>query len=103
MTNNNLNVGAIILNLNSRQLAGPQGQCQLNRMEFKLLSVFMRQPDQVLTRAFLMKTVWETDYLGDTRTLDVHVCWIRKKLETCIGEAQYLETIRGAGYLFTNT
>jgi len=66
--------------------------------EIKLLSAFMRHPGKVLTRAFLMKAVWETDYLGDTRTLDVHISWLRKKLKKCASQQQYLKTVRGVGY-----
>jgi len=100
LAENTLTVGKIILDLDSGQLEGPKGQSRLTRMELKLLSTFMRHPDKVLSRAFLMKTVWETDYLGDTRTLDVHISWLRKKLRACIGEAQYLKTVRGMGYWF---
>ncbi len=103
MTDNILNIENIILDLNDGQLKGPKGQCHLNRMEIKLLSTFMRHSGKVLTRAFLMKAVWETDYLGDTRTLDVHISWLRKKMRTCIGDVQYLKTVRGVGYYFRDT
>lgn len=103
MTDNTLTAGKIILNLDTGQLKGANGQCHLNRMEIKLLSTFMRHSGKVLTRAFLMKAVWETDYLGDTRTLDVHISWLRKKMRTCIGNAQYLKTVRGVGYYFRDT
>ena len=95
-----LNVGGVILDLDNGQLKGIYGQCHLNRMEIKLLSTFMRHSGKVLTRAFLMKTVWDTDYLGDTRTLDVHISWLRKKIRTCVGDTQYLKTVRGVGYYF---
>ncbi|HEY85882.1 MAG TPA: winged helix-turn-helix transcriptional regulator [Chloroflexi bacterium] len=98
MTDNILNIGKVILDLDNGQLKGPNGQCHLNRMEIKLLSAFMRHPGKVLTRAFLMKAVWETDYLGDTRTLDVHISWLRKKLKKCASQQQYLKTVRGVGY-----
>lgn len=55
----------------------------------------MHYPGQVLSRRFLMRRVWETDYTGDTRTLEVHVCWLRKK----IGRER-LRTVRGHGYWF---
>jgi len=49
--------------------------------ETRLLAALMATPGKVVTRSELMKTVWQTDYLGDTRTLDVHICWLRRKLE----------------------
>jgi DNA-binding response OmpR family regulator len=47
-----------------------------------------------------MKQVWDTDYLGDTRTLDVHVRWVRKAVEKDPGSPEYLRTVRGVGYRF---
>jgi len=67
----------------------------------RLLEVFMRNPEKVLTRKFLMKEVWETDYLGDTRTLEVHICWLRKKIEEDPDRRCYLRTVRGVGYRFS--
>jgi DNA-binding response OmpR family regulator len=60
----------------------------------------MRHPGEVLTRAFLMKQVWETDYLGDTRTLDVHVHWLRKAVEEDPRLPTHLRTVRRVGYRF---
>lgn len=69
-------------------------------MEARLLEVFMRHPNKILKRAFLMKEVWETDYIGDTRTLDVHVHWLRQKIEEDPSRPRLLRTIRGIGYRF---
>jgi two-component system alkaline phosphatase synthesis response regulator PhoP len=71
----------------------------LTPKELELLEVFMRNRGKVLSRKFLMKNVWDTDYLGDTRTLDVHVCWIREKIEED-SRAPCLCTVRGVGYRF---
>jgi DNA-binding response OmpR family regulator len=60
----------------------------------------MRNPGKVLSRKFLMKNVWDTDFLGDTRTLDVHVRWIREKIEENPSSPVYLRTVRGVGYRF---
>jgi DNA-binding response OmpR family regulator len=62
------------------------------------MEVFMQHPDETLDRKTLMTQVWETDYMGDTRTLDVHVRWIRKAIETDPGKPRYLKTVRGIGY-----
>ena len=47
-----------------------------------------------------MKELWDTDYLGDTRTLDVHICWLRKKIEDNAREPVAIRTVRGVGYRF---
>jgi DNA-binding response OmpR family regulator len=60
----------------------------------------MQHPGKVLTRSFLMREVWETDFTGDTRTLDVHICWLRRKLGESADEPHHIQTIRGVGYLF---
>lgn len=72
----------------------------LTPKEFKLLHLLVSHPDQVLSRKIIMQEVWETDYLGDTRTLDVHVRWIREKIEDNPSRPQRLITIRGTGYRF---
>ena len=58
----------------------------------------MSCPGKVLSRKFLMKNVWDTDYVGDTRTLEVHVCWLRRKLERVSGGTPRLAAVRGVGY-----
>jgi DNA-binding response OmpR family regulator len=60
----------------------------------------MRHPGKVLTREFLMKQVWDTDFVDDTRTLDVHVHWVREAIEEDTSSPQYLHTVRGVGYCF---
>ncbi len=72
----------------------------LTPMESRLLAVFMSYPGQLLTREFLMREVWDTSYIGDTRTIEVHVCWLRKKLGDSATEPRYLLTVRGRGYRF---
>jgi two-component system alkaline phosphatase synthesis response regulator PhoP len=66
--------------------------------EAHLLAVLMQHPGQVVSRATLMREVWQTEYLGDTRTLDVHICWLRQKLEEDPSHPQLLLTQRGVGY-----
>ena len=51
---------------------------RLDPMESRLLATLMESPGQVVSRAHLMRTVWQTDFLDDTRTLDVHICWLRR-------------------------
>jgi len=60
----------------------------------------MRHPGETLTRPFLMKQVWDTDYIGDTRTLDVHIHWVRHAIEEDPKSPVYLRTVRRVGYRF---
>ncbi len=72
----------------------------LNPKLSRLLQLFMQRPGEVLTRKFLMQQVWETSYLGDTRTLDVHIRWLREAIEDDPADPAYLRTIRRQGYRF---
>jgi DNA-binding response OmpR family regulator len=72
----------------------------LTPKQAQLLELFMRHPGEVLTREFLMKRVWNTDFTGDTRTLDVHIHWVREAIEEDTGSPRYLHTVRGVGYRF---
>jgi len=68
--------------------------------EFELLELFLRNPGRVLTRAQLIDRVWGADYVGDTKTLDVHVKRLRAKIEPDPSTPSYLITVRGLGYKF---
>jgi two-component system response regulator RegX3 len=70
--------------------------------EFELLETFLRRKGRLLTREFLIEQVWGTDYFGDTKTLDVHVKRLRKKIEADPHEPLHLVTIRGLGYKFVD-
>jgi two-component system response regulator RegX3 len=66
--------------------------------EFELLEMFLRNPGRVLTRGQLIDRVWGSDYVGDTKTLDVHVKRLRAKIEANPAEPKLLTTVRGLGY-----
>ncbi len=72
----------------------------LTPVECRLLATFMRHAGQVLTREFLMQEVWETEFSDDTRTLEVHVSWLRRKIEEDPANPQLIQTVRGVGYMF---
>jgi len=72
----------------------------LTPIERRLLALFMHHPGRVFSHAFLMREVWGTDYLDDTRTLDVHICWLRRKIEPDPYHPIHLITVRGLGYYF---
>ena len=65
-----------------------------------LLEIFINHPDEILERSYLMRQVWETDYIGDTRTLDVHIRWLREAVEEDASHPKHLITVRGRGYTF---
>lgn len=86
-------------------LAGRQVQCRGQYIElqpklFDLLAYLVRNRGTVLTRDQLLHNVWGYDYLGDTRTVDVHVRWLREKLEEDSANPKLIQTIRGVGYCF---
>lgn len=72
----------------------------LSPKEFRLLELFMSYPRRVWSREQLIERVWEPDFLGDTKTVDVHIRWLREKLEKDPGNPEYLITVRGFGYRF---
>lgn len=90
--------GPFSLNIPRRILTMGQQETQLTPKAALLLELFMRQPGETLDRKTLMAAVWQTDYLGDTRTLDVHIRWIRQVIEESPGRPHYLKTVRGVGY-----
>ena len=66
--------------------------------EFELLELFLRNPDRVLTRSQIITRIWGANYVGDTKTLDVHVKRIRAKIEVEPSAPRMLVTVRGLGY-----
>jgi two-component system, OmpR family, response regulator RegX3 len=70
--------------------------------EFELLETFLRRKGRLLTRDFLIEEVWGHDYFGDTKTLDVHVKRIRRKVEADPHQPSFLLTVRGLGYKFVD-
>ncbi len=72
----------------------------LRPREFGLLEYLMRNPDQVLTRDMILEAVWDTTYRGETRTVDVHVRWLREKIEEQPSTPRHIITVRSVGYKF---
>ena len=73
---------------------------QLRRKEFDLLVLLVENAGRVLTRDTLIDRVWGADYVGDTKTLDVHIKRLRAKIETDPGNPRHIITVRGLGYKF---
>jgi DNA-binding response OmpR family regulator len=98
-----LAAGGLCLRLDTHRVHSGDRSHALPPKEFCLLETFMRHPTEVLSRRFLMREVWNTDFVGDTRTLEVHVHLVRKKIETDPHRPRYLRTVRGVGYRFAPT
>jgi len=75
-------------------------EANLSPKEFKLLELFMSYPRRVWSREQLIEQVWGADFMGDTKTVDVHIRWLREKLEIDPSQPQYIVTVRGFGYRF---
>ncbi|MBX3001140.1 MAG: winged helix-turn-helix domain-containing protein [Caldilineaceae bacterium] len=93
-----LHVGDLHLDVAMRTVDGPQGTHHLPPKLCKLLQVLMENRGDTLQRGDLMQMVWETKFLGDTRTLDVHIRWLREKIEPVPSHPTRLVTVRGEGY-----
>jgi len=96
----NLVVGGLSLNIAERSLSKGGNSVHITPRTCALLQVFMANRGKVLTRQVLMEKVWETSYMGDTRTLDVHIHMLRKALGEDSRKPLYLHTVRGVGYRF---
>jgi DNA-binding response OmpR family regulator len=75
-------------------------EMELSRKEFDLLAVLMRHAGHVVKREDLMSEVWDTNWFGSTKTLDVHIGWLRRKLDDDPNDPTYIETVRGVGFRF---
>ncbi|MCC6905766.1 MAG: response regulator transcription factor [Anaerolineae bacterium] len=96
-----MRTGSLSLDLVTRRVYKGNAELSLRYKEFELLSLLMKHNGEVVTRAQLFDEVWGTDWLGDTRTLDVHIRWLREKIEDDPGAPRYIQTVRGVGYRFT--
>lgn len=73
---------------------------ELTPKEFDLLAFMMRNKNRVMSRDYLLEKVWGYDFSGDTRTVDVHMRWLRQKIEDDAAQPKHLVTVRGVGYKF---
>ncbi len=93
-----LQVGDFRLDIEQRWVVIQNRQARLTPRLVALLKTLLERPGQLIERNDLFRMVWETDYAGDTRTLDVHISWLRQALEEDPRNPQYLKTVRGVGY-----
>lgn len=95
-----MQLGTIKLDAGSRRIWRDTHEVQLSQKEFDLLACLMRNRGLALSRDVLLERVWGIDYVGDGRTVDVHIRWLREKIESNPSEPEYLQTVRGIGYRF---
>ncbi len=95
-----LEAGPVRMDVDRHVVTVRSEQIQLPLKEFELLEVLLRNADRVLTRMQLIDRVWGVDYVGDTKTLDVHVKRLRAKIERDPANPRHIVTVRGLGYKF---
>ena len=95
---NVLNVGPIRLDMERKRVRCLNKNTKLTPRLIALLKILLEHHGEVVEREHLFKKVWETDYTGDTRTLDVHISWLRRAIELDPLKPKFLRTIRGVGY-----
>lgn len=90
-----IRLGSLVLDPRRRRVTIEESEIELRRKEFDLLATMLRQPDIVLSREQLLEQVWGYEYFGKTRTVDVHIASLRRKLQ---GSTVEIETVTGIGY-----
>jgi two-component system, OmpR family, response regulator RegX3 len=100
LTPSALEAGPVRMDVDRHVVTVNGGQVPMPLKEFDLLELLLRNAGRVLTRGQLIDRVWGADYVGDTKTLDVHVKRLRSKIEPDPSSPQYLVTVRGLGYKF---
>lgn len=96
--NEELTAGNLKLNLTKHEVKINDKKVDLTLKEFELLKLLLKNRGKVLSRNFLLDEIWGYEYYGETRTVDVHIRYLRKKLEEAGADEKYIETIRGVGY-----
>jgi DNA-binding response OmpR family regulator len=95
-----LEAGDLALDLIARRATRNDEELRMTHKEFDLLATLMRNQGAVLSRDLLLERVWGYDYAGQTKTVDVHVRWLREKIEPDPSHPQRIVTVRGVGYRF---
>ena len=90
----------LVVNQTRREVMLGGNVITLKPQEYDLLLFFAEHKGQMLTREFILERVWGWDYIGDSRTVDVHVRWLRQKIEKNAASPERIVTVRGGGYRF---
>jgi DNA-binding response OmpR family regulator len=93
-------VGDVVVDLGGHRLLRDGQVLPVKPKAFELLAFLLRHPGQVFTRDQLLERVWGYDYAGETRTVDVHIHWLRGQLEEDPAAPRFIHTVRGVGYVF---
>jgi len=88
----------LVMNLTEHKVTVNGKLVELSPKEFKILSMLMSSPNKVFSREDLLEQVWGLDFYGDTKTVDVHIRWLREKIEDDASNPKYVQTVRGFGY-----
>ncbi|MBA4375536.1 MAG: hypothetical protein C0401_05110 [Anaerolinea sp.] len=96
--NGGLVVGPLMLDVEQHRAILENKQIQLTPRLVLLLKILMEHPGEVINREDMFREAWETDYTGDTRSLDVHMSWLRQAVEENPRHPKFIKTIRGVGY-----
>ena len=91
---------SLTINQTRREVILDRQVLALKPQEYNLLVFFAEHKRQMLSREFILERVWGWDYIGDSRTVDVHVRWLRQKIEKDAANPQRIVTVRGGGYRF---
>lgn len=97
-----IKAGKITLDLARHEVYKDQSLIELTYKEFELLKLLLQNKGKVLTRDMLLERIWGFDYDGETRTVDVHIRYLRQKIEDNDNSPVYIETVRGIGYRFSD-
>lgn len=97
-----MSVQDVVLDPHARRVWRGNRELQLSRKEFDLLHALMRRPGDVVTRGELMLEVWETTFWSSSKTIDVHLGWLRRKLDDDPSAPELIKTVRGVGLRFEN-
>jgi len=95
-----VSMGQLSMDPVARRVYKGEQEVQLSAREFDLLAILMKNAGRAMSRDELIKLVWGDDWVGDPRTLDVHVRWLRLKIEEDPATPQFIQTVRGFGYRF---
>ena len=95
-----IDLGSVQVDLAGHRLLRDGHAVAIKPKAFDLLAFLVRHPGQVFTRDQLLEHVWGYDYAGETRTVDVHMHWLRTDIEADTGHPTFLQTVRGVGYVF---
>jgi DNA-binding response OmpR family regulator len=93
-------LGPVRVDLAGHQILRDGEALAVKPKAFELLAFLIRNAGQVFSREQLLERVWGYDYAGETRTVDVHVHWLRKRVEDDVANPRYIQTVRGVGYVF---